>query len=135
MRLNNKEIFIAAALITRQDGKVLLVRKRGSVAFIQPGGKLQPDEAPIVALCRELQEELGLILQHNRFIYIGRYSALAVNEAEHTVIAEVFKVQISQNVTPQAEIEEVIWIDPTNYAADLILAPLTEYQLLPLCKS
>ncbi len=32
-------IRIAAALITRADGRVLLVRKRGTALFLQPGGK------------------------------------------------------------------------------------------------
>jgi len=33
---------IAAALVCRADGRMLLVRKRGAFAFMQPGGKIEP---------------------------------------------------------------------------------------------
>jgi 8-oxo-dGTP pyrophosphatase MutT (NUDIX family) len=53
-------IRIAAALVCRGDRRMLLVRKRGTFAFMQPGGKIEPHETPAAALVRELAEELGL---------------------------------------------------------------------------
>lgn len=38
-------IHIASALIVGPDGRTLLVRKRGTRAFQQPGGKIDPGEA------------------------------------------------------------------------------------------
>ncbi|WP_246674460.1 MULTISPECIES: NUDIX domain-containing protein [unclassified Mesorhizobium] len=38
------------------------MRKRGTSAFTQPGGKIEPREAPLNALVRELREELGLAI-------------------------------------------------------------------------
>ena len=61
-----KIITIAAALLIAPDGKTLLVRKRGTQAFMQPGGKIEPGEAAAMALARELKEELGLSLIRNR---------------------------------------------------------------------
>ncbi|EPM86442.1 NUDIX hydrolase, partial [Pseudomonas syringae pv. actinidiae ICMP 18804] len=37
-----KVINIAAALLIGADGRTLLVRKRGTQAFMQPGGKIEP---------------------------------------------------------------------------------------------
>jgi 8-oxo-dGTP diphosphatase len=52
-------IEIVAALIRDSAGRVLLVRKRGTTAFMQPGGKRDSGEDDITALAREVDEELG----------------------------------------------------------------------------
>lgn len=128
---SSKEIRIAAALITRTDGHALLVRKAGTSAFMQPGGKLKPMEAPVDALCRELEEELGLVVDPTSPVYLGTYSAPAANEPDHTVVADVFHLVVTSPVSPEAEIEEIAWADPSAPGA-LNLAPLTRDLVLPL---
>ena len=55
---------VAAALITRADGHILICRRRkdqshpGKWEF--PGGKVEAGETPAAALVRELDEELGV---------------------------------------------------------------------------
>ncbi|WP_448631776.1 NUDIX hydrolase [Cellulomonas soli] len=51
---------VAAALIVDATGRYLLVRKRGTTAFMQAGGKIEPGESPHDALVREVAEELGV---------------------------------------------------------------------------
>lgn len=126
-----KEIHIAAALIVRSDGRVLLVRKRGTAAFMQPGGKIERGEKPIAALCRELQEELNVRVSASAPEYIGKFAAPAVNEPGWTVVAEIFRVHISEPVSPAAEIAEIIWFQP-GQDKELNLAPLTKDHVLPL---
>lgn len=46
------EICIAAAAILQEDRATLLVRKLGTSAFMQPGGKIDGDEPPVVTLRR-----------------------------------------------------------------------------------
>ncbi|MHB9005113.1 MAG: NUDIX hydrolase, partial [Coriobacteriia bacterium] len=53
-------IRVAAALIVDEGGRILLVRKRGTTVFMQPGGKYEPGETAAETLSRELHEELGL---------------------------------------------------------------------------
>lgn len=127
-------IRIAAALIVGGRGKVLLVRKRDTTAFMQPGGKIEAGEEPASALIRELHEELGLIVSPSSPQYLGRYSAAAANEVEAMVDAEVFKIAVVQAVHAAAEIEEVRWIDPRAPIA-LELAPLTRDHILPLYRA
>ncbi len=55
-----RRIGVAAAVILRTDGRALLVRKRGTAAFMQPGGKIEPGESLSAALPRELVEETEL---------------------------------------------------------------------------
>jgi len=125
-------IRIAAALMSRSDGRVLLVRKRATEAFMQPGGKIEAGEHPEVALRRELSEELGIEVDPNEMTYVGRYTAPAAHEPGRQVDAEIFRVAIARSVSPGAEIEEILWLDP-NAPGSVKLAPLTRDKLLPLC--
>lgn len=126
-----KVIRIAAALIARENGDVLLVRKRGSAVFMQPGGKIDAGETPISALVRELDEEIGLQTQEDRLEPLGTFEALAANEPDHRVIADLFLLaRPAGPIAPRAEIEEIRWIDPHN-PGDLPMAALTADHILP----
>jgi 8-oxo-dGTP diphosphatase len=125
-----RPIEIAVALVTRADGRTLLVRKRGTSTFIQPGGKIEPPESPADAVCREVREELGLHIAPSQLTYLGRFEDVAVNEPG-TVVAEAFSVVVDLRVAAAAEIEELAWVDPAA-PGDLLIAPMSRDQLLPL---
>ncbi|MHC8324197.1 NUDIX hydrolase [Pseudomonas sp. GB2N2] len=127
-------IRIAAALLIGPDGRTLLVRKRGTEAFMQPGGKIDVGELPIQALARELQEELGLTIDIAHAAYLGQFSAPAANEPGFVVQAELFQLTIECDVSPAAEIEEARWIDPAT-DGDVTLAPLTRDLILPFYRA
>ena len=124
-------IEIAVALLSRADGRTLVVRKRGTTTFIQPGGKIEPGELPADAVRRELEEELGLRVGPDEFTFAGSYHGPAVNEPGQTVVAHAFRITVNVAVTAAAEIEEVVWLDPAQ-PGDIILAPLTRDRFLPL---
>lgn len=126
----SRTIRIAAAVIRDENGNLLLVRKRGTSAFMQPGGKIEVDEVPVNALARELREELGIVMA--AATYLGRFTAPAANEPDSTVEAELFELAIAGEPVPAAEIEEMIWLDRDRFA-DIELAPLTRDAVLPLC--
>lgn len=125
-------IRIAAAVIADQDGRILLVRKRATPFFMQPGGKLHDGETPSETLARELDEELGCTLIQAEFV--GTFSAPAANEPSHTVEALLFCAKITPDVEPAAEIEEIAWVEPSR-TGNLPLAPLTRDHVLPLVLS
>ncbi|WLH34578.1 NUDIX domain-containing protein [Pseudomonas sp. FP2196] len=127
-------IRIAAALLLGPDGQTLLVRKRNTRAFMQPGGKIEPHELPLHALARELEEELGLLIDPTQAAFLGQFSAPAANEPGFVVQAEIFQLTIDAQVTPAAEIEEVIWIDPAT-DGNVELAPLTRDLILPFYRA
>lgn len=121
---------IAAAVIERADGALLFVRKRGTTAFLQPGGKLEPDELASSALVRELREELGMELVPQDLIPVGRFSARAANEAGTMVDAHVFEAPATGVPVAAAEIDELAWVDPRD-PGRVELAPLSRDILIP----
>jgi len=124
-------IRIAAALLLRSNGDTLLVRKRGTAAFMQPGGKMEPQETAEAALARELLEELSLRVETKELTFLGRFQAPAANEPDHIVVADIFRLHVGDaEVTATAEIEEIRWISPQD-PRDIVMAPLTEHHVLP----
>lgn len=128
-----RRISIVVGLVTDQLGHVLLVRKRNTRFFIQPGGKREPGESDIATLNRELNEELGIEIQAASARCFGTFSDAACNEESAVLDATVFACQTLGNPAPGAEIEELIWIDP-DQPGDINLAPLTANVILPLAR-
>jgi 8-oxo-dGTP diphosphatase len=111
----------------------LLVRKRGTMAFMQPGGKRDSGEDDASALARELDEELGCRLVAGSARLMGEFVAPSANEPGWTVRAAVYAVDVVGAIAPRAEIEDIAWIDPAAIH-QLTLAPLTRDHVLPLLR-
>ena len=122
-------IEIVAAVIRDPEGRVLLVRKRGTSTFMQPGGKREPGEDDVTALLREIGEELGCRAETLR--RLGEFSAIAANEENRQVRAVLYSVALEGGALAQGEIDEIAWVDPAQ-PEGLDLAPLTREHVLPL---
>ena len=126
-------IRIVAAVVVDAQGRTLLVRKQGTEAFMQPGGKLAAGESPLGALAREIEEELGCSLQLASCRSHGTFAAPAANEAGYIVEAELFEARLDGPACATGEIEELIWIDPHSEPR-LTLAPLTAMHAMPIAR-
>ncbi|MCW2413235.1 MULTISPECIES: NUDIX hydrolase [unclassified Sphingobium] len=127
-------IRLASAVIYNDAGELLLVRKVGTRAFMQAGGKIEADEEPINTVIRELREELELVVAPDALEYLGHREALAANEPGCLVQAELFALPFSGAVAPKAEIEEIRWAGLDD-AENLPLAPLTRDHVLPMMRA
>lgn len=127
-------IRVVAAVIVDAGGRVLLVRKRGTTAFMQPGGKIDAGETAVEALQREIAEELGLVVPASAIRPLGRHIAQAANEPGHVVDAELFMVRVRGQPRAAAEIDEIAWIDPAT-PGDIELAPLTREAVFALLRT
>ncbi|MES8350255.1 NUDIX domain-containing protein, partial [Cutibacterium acnes] len=124
-------IVVSAVIIQDSDGRLLTVRKRGSEAFMLPGGKPEPGEDSRQAVVREVHEELGVALSSDDLRRVGVFTTRAANEAGHQVVATIFthtQVAVSE---PAAEIEQIRWLDWSVDALPDDLAPLLVEAVIP----
>lgn len=126
-----RSIRVSAAVITDREGRLLVVRKAGTTAFMQPGGKPEPGETPAETLSRELDEEVGLRIAPDELRPLGEFTAAAANEPGFEVVADVFAADIGeQQPVVAAEIDELRWITRAD-ADELDIAPLAREYFLP----
>ena len=111
---------VCAAVIVRE--RLLVVRKRGTTAFMLPGGKPDAGESPQQALQREIREELGCVVTPGREL-TGDFSDAAANEPGHIVQARIWLAHLDGAPVAAAEIAELRWVT-VNDMMNLPLAPL-----------
>lgn len=125
-----RAIHVSAAVIRDAAGRLLLVRKNGTTAFMQPGGKPEPGETGAATLVRELGEELGVTIDVSAVRPRGTFRAPAANEPGHDVVADVFDVDLGDQVPEAAaEIAELRWVGAAEAHA-LEIAPLAREYFL-----
>jgi 8-oxo-dGTP diphosphatase len=129
--MSDNIISVVAALIRDDAGRMLVVRKRGTEAFMQPGGKCDAGEDDLTTLDREIGEELGCRMVPGSARSLGQFECPAANEPGWKVRANLYAVDVRGAVVPQAEIAETLWIDPVA-PVSIVLAPLTRDHVLPL---
>ncbi|MBM7060646.1 NUDIX domain-containing protein [Pseudomonas sp. UL073] len=122
---------ISAACLFDREGRLLLVRKRGTQAFMLPGGKAEAGEDALSALHRELGEELNLRLAADALRPLGRFHAPAANEADTWIDAQLFQGELHEAVSAAAELEELRWLHRDD-VPPASLAPLLREHVLPL---
>lgn len=118
-----KHIVAAAALITRTDGRVIILKNaRGEWEF--PGGQVEEDETIIQGLRREIEEETGVHVEVGSLV--GVYSRLS---PPMTVNFTFLCEWISGELRTSEESVEVIWEQSYN-----ALAKITKPQLVDRMK-
>ncbi|BCG23363.1 NUDIX domain-containing protein [Pseudomonas tohonis] len=129
-------LILSAACLLDDSHRLLLVRKRGTRAFMLPGGKREAGESALAALQRELHEELDLQMDASALQPLGRFRAPAANEPDTWVDAEIFVARLPHPVEAAAELEELAWLAPgatppaelAPLLRDQVLAALAEHQ-------
>jgi 8-oxo-dGTP diphosphatase len=101
---------VVAGLIIGEDRRVLITQRRADQALpLQwelPGGKVEPGEAPIDALARELREELGVE------VAVGRiWDVLFHPYPAFDLVMLVYACRIAPGQAPRAvEVADLAWV-------------------------
>lgn len=128
-------IRVVAVLVQDSNDRILLVRKKNTDCFIQPGGKPEPGETTLQTAVRELAEETGLVVDPARLDIIGEFAAPAANEPGFSIVAQCVRVRLlpgeESGSAAAAEIAEATWFTP-EAAAQIKAAPLFQDIILPI---
>jgi 8-oxo-dGTP pyrophosphatase MutT (NUDIX family) len=118
------------AVILNDEGKMLLVRKQvpGRHTFIIPGGKREPGESDDETCRRELLEELGTHVVSMK--YFGTYEEPSAFE-DVPLRATVYRVEVSEEPSPNSEIVELAWVDGCSLADGVEMGSVVSHHVLP----
>ena len=125
-----KLIRVSAVVLRDESGRILTVRKRGTVRFMLPGGKPEAGESTAQTALRETAEELGVALDPALLRPLGTFRSAAANEPGHELESAVFTHPFVEVQGPAAEIDELRWLDPAAVLPD-DLAPMLRENVLP----
>jgi len=123
------QVFVAAGMILREDGYLLLGQRPQGKSWEGwwelPGGKIEPGETVYQALVRELHEELNITVTHAtpwvRYVY----------EYEKTMAhLHLWRVTGWKGIAAGQENQALAWVDPQR--EPVAVAPLLPATLAPL---
>jgi 8-oxo-dGTP pyrophosphatase MutT (NUDIX family) len=111
-------------LLFIQNKMLLLAFSRNKQCFYLPGGKIDANETPEEALCREIAEELNVQLQPHELSYYCHITAPAYGEKEGTIMEQDCYF-VNRNFIPKAsaEIEGLQYFTLNDYMLQTSKAP------------
>mgnify|MGYP003659897174 CR=1 FL=1 len=108
----SEQIIDKLAWIHIQNYQILSTRSIGIDKYYIPGGKREENETDIVALLREIKEELQVDLIVKSLEFIGVFEAQAHGHKPGTLVRMTcYSGAYLGNLKPDAEIEEMAWLD------------------------
>lgn len=132
-------IRVSAVVLRDGTGRVLQTRKASTRHLMFPGGKPEPGETYLNAAVREVAEETGLRLVPADLRSLGMRRTVAANEEGFALESAVFLGPVlgaddAASLVPEAEIEELAWVDPTavDEAGDVAPGAAPEAPTAPL---
>jgi len=109
-----RKLVVAGLIIG--DGRVLITQRRADQALpLQwefPGGKVEPGEAPVAALVRELREEIGVEVAVGRIwdVLFHAYPAF-------DLVMLVYACRIVEGDPRTVEVADLRWVPPGELPA------------------
>lgn len=109
-------VHVVAAVLRDARGRILLARRTAgrdlAGAWEFPGGKVEPGEAPVAALARELEEELGIRI-------LGAEPLVSVPQAypHKRIVLDVYEVPVFTGTARGLEKQALAWSPPEKLAS------------------
>lgn len=111
-------------LLIIHNRKLLLAYSKNKQCFYVPGGKIDDDETNLKALCREIFEEMNVLIEEHQLKYYTHVTAPAYGEKNGTVMEQdCFFLQGDITPAPSAEIEELKYFSFSDYLSEASRAP------------
>jgi 8-oxo-dGTP diphosphatase len=107
---------LVVAALVRDGARVLVSRRRADqpmpLLWEFPGGKVEPGEDPVVALAREVREELGCTVR------VGRIYEVVFHAYESfDLVMLVYACTIIEGSPRAVEVADVAWVEAARLPA------------------
>lgn len=122
--LYNAKVIHTAGLIVYQNKQLLLAFSKHKSAWYLPGGKIDPEESPLEALIREIQEELCVTLLKTDLTPLFHITAPAFGEKEGIIMEQdCFQGPSALPYKASSEIGELRYFSLADYMAQSPIVP------------
>ena len=113
-----------AGLLYIKNRKLLLAFSNNKKCFYLPGGKIDINESATIALCREVFEEMNVIIKETDLEFYTHISAAAYGETQD-IIMEQDCFLLRKKITPyaSAEIAALKYFSLEEYKKEMNQAP------------
>lgn len=116
--MDNKNIIVKVRGVIIHDNKLLIVKHKESQFMALPGGHLEYGEDVITCLKRELIEELGVLPEIGRLLYISTF----MNNKKDEYVEFFFEIKNGEKYlnidglerTHAHELAEILWVSPDS---------------------
>lgn len=112
-----------AGLIVVKDRKLLLAFSNNKKAWYLPGGKIDAGETPVLALIREIEEELNIILEEKDLTFYSHISAPAFGEAGLQMEQDCYMYDLKAEPKASKEIGGLQYFDEETYRKEEHIVP------------
>ena len=105
-----KHIIDKLALIEIRDRKLLVTLSKGKNVWYVPGGKREAGEDDVMALAREVGEELAVVIDPRTVSLYGVFEAQAHGKPQGTIVRMTcYQVKYEGTLEASGEIEKLGW--------------------------
>lgn len=115
------KILVVTAAVIEEQGKFLIAQRKKnahlSLMWEFPGGKVEAGESPETCLAREIQEELGVVIEVGDI-----FKVISHNYGDKQVILLCYKCKLIQGEICPVECEDFAWVTPPE---------MSEYDFAP----
>lgn len=120
----NTKVINTAGLIVYKDRQLLLAFSNNKKAWYLPGGKIDPEESPLEALIREIEEELCVTLLETDLTPLFHITAPAFGEKEGIIMEQdCFLGPVDLPYKASSEIGELRYFTMEDYKAQSPIVP------------
>lgn len=118
------------AVIVNDKGQILILREADTYEegtnigkYHMPGGRLNPGEAFLDGLAREVDEETGLKIEVGKPIFIGEWWPV-IKGVKNQIVEIFFVCKLSAgHVRLSQEHDDYKWIEPASYSQYNVMNP------------
>jgi len=106
-------VLVAACALIDADGRVLLAQRPSGKSMAGlwefPGGKVDPGESPEASLIRELNEELGIVVQES---CLAPLSFASHRYADFHLLMPLYVCRRWEGIVRAREAQKLAWVRP-----------------------